>query len=141
MITAIVSAIKGPILSVLSGCLGESGMLRLWLWNLVPTQANMPGIVTFPGNYWATYGMLDLSFFVVWENPAEHWLGDEIQTCNLWRIWKTGPHYQAWIQGPIWVWATRCRALASLSGLNPRPNLGLGTSALYTVYYWKLKTL
>ena len=42
MITAIVSAIKGPILSILSGCLGESGMLRLWLWNLVPTQANMP---------------------------------------------------------------------------------------------------
>ena len=55
MITAIVSAIKGPILSVLSGCLGESGMLRLWLWNLVPTQANMPGIVTFPGNCRATY--------------------------------------------------------------------------------------
>ena len=42
MITAIVSAIKGPTLFVLSGCLGESGMLRLWLWNLVPTQANMP---------------------------------------------------------------------------------------------------
>ena len=42
MITAIVSAIKDPILSVVSGGLGESGMLRLWLWNLVPTQANMP---------------------------------------------------------------------------------------------------
>ena len=42
MITTIVSAIKGPILSVLSGCLSESGMLRLGLWNLVPTQANMP---------------------------------------------------------------------------------------------------
>ena len=43
----------------------------------------LPGIVTFPGNCRATYGMLDLSFFVVRENPAEHWLGDEIQTCNL----------------------------------------------------------
>ena len=43
MITAIVSTIKGPILSVVSGCLGKSGMLRLWFWNLVPTQANMPG--------------------------------------------------------------------------------------------------
>ena len=43
MITAIVSAIEGPILSVVSGCLGESGMQRLWLWNLVSTQANMPG--------------------------------------------------------------------------------------------------
>ena len=42
MITAIVSAIKGPILPVVSGCLGESEMLRLWLWNLVPIQANMP---------------------------------------------------------------------------------------------------
>ena len=42
MITAIVRTIEGPILSVVSGCLGESGMQRLWLWNLVPTQANMP---------------------------------------------------------------------------------------------------
>ena len=55
MITAVVSAIKGPILSVLSGCLGESGMLRLWLWNLVPTQANMSGSVVswkLPSNLW-----------------------------------------------------------------------------------------
>ena len=43
MITAIVSAIEGPILSIISGCLGESGMQRLWLWNLVPTQVNMLG--------------------------------------------------------------------------------------------------
>jgi len=43
MITAIVSVIESLILSVVSGCLGESGMQRLWLWNLVPTQANMPG--------------------------------------------------------------------------------------------------
>ena len=43
MITTIVSAIKGPILSVVSGCLGESGMLRLWLWNLVLIQVNMLG--------------------------------------------------------------------------------------------------
>ena len=56
MITAIVSAIKGPILSVVSGCLGESGMLRLWLWNLVPTQAHMPGS-NVSGNYRAPYGM------------------------------------------------------------------------------------
>ena len=42
MITVIVSAIEGPILSVVSGYLGVSGMHRLWLWNLVPTQANMP---------------------------------------------------------------------------------------------------
>ena len=38
MITAIVSAIEGPILSVVSGCSGESGMWRMWPWNLVPTQ-------------------------------------------------------------------------------------------------------
>ena len=43
MITAIVNAIKGPMLSILSGCLGESKKLSLWLWNLVPTQAHMLG--------------------------------------------------------------------------------------------------
>ena len=43
MIIAIVSAIKGLILSAVSGYLGESGMLRLWLWNLVPAQVNMLG--------------------------------------------------------------------------------------------------
>ena len=30
MITATASAIKGPILSALSECLGESGMQQLW---------------------------------------------------------------------------------------------------------------
>ena len=43
MITAIVSVIEGPILSIISGCLGESGMQRLWPWNLVPTQVNLLG--------------------------------------------------------------------------------------------------
>ena len=43
MIIAIVSVIEGLILSVVSGCLGESGMQRLWFWNLVPTQVNMLG--------------------------------------------------------------------------------------------------
>ena len=41
MITTIISAIKGPISSIISGCLGESGMWRMWPWNLVPTQVNM----------------------------------------------------------------------------------------------------
>ena len=36
MITAIASAIEGPILFDLSGCLGESGVQQLWPWNLVP---------------------------------------------------------------------------------------------------------
>ena len=36
IIIATASAIEGPILSVLSGCLGESGMQQLWPWNLVP---------------------------------------------------------------------------------------------------------
>ena len=43
MITAIVSVIEGPISSVVSGCLGESGVWQMWPWNLVPTQANMLG--------------------------------------------------------------------------------------------------
>ena len=36
MITTIVSAIKGPMLSALGGCSSKSGKLLLWLWNLVP---------------------------------------------------------------------------------------------------------
>ena len=40
MITAIVSAIGGPISSVVSGWLGGS---RMWPWNLVPTQVGMLG--------------------------------------------------------------------------------------------------
>ena len=43
MITAIVSAFEGPILFVISRCLGESGIQRLWPWNLVLTQVNMLG--------------------------------------------------------------------------------------------------
>ena len=43
MITAIVNVIEGPISSVVSGCLGESGVWQMWPWNLVPTQANMLG--------------------------------------------------------------------------------------------------
>ena len=43
MITATASAIEGPILSVLSGSLGESEMQQLWPWNLVPIQANLLG--------------------------------------------------------------------------------------------------
>ena len=41
MITAIVSAIKGPISSIVSGCLGECGVWQMWPWNLVPIQVNM----------------------------------------------------------------------------------------------------
>ena len=43
MITTIVSAIGGPISSVVSGWLGGGGMWRMWLWNLVPTQVRMLG--------------------------------------------------------------------------------------------------
>ena len=78
MITAIVSAIKGPILSIVSGCLGESGMLRLWLWNLVPTQVNMLGS-DVSWNCRAPYGTSgQKTFLFVWEIYAEHQLGDEI---------------------------------------------------------------
>ena len=40
MITTLVSAIGGPISSVVSGWLGGDGM---WPWNLVPTQVIMLG--------------------------------------------------------------------------------------------------
>ena len=78
MITAIVSAIKGSILSVVSVCLGESGMLRLWLWNLVPTQVNMLGS-DVSWNCRAPYGTSGFqTFLVVQEIYAKHRLGDKI---------------------------------------------------------------
>ena len=43
MITAIVSAIEGPISSVINGYLGESEVWQMWPWNLVPPQVNMLG--------------------------------------------------------------------------------------------------
>ena len=58
MITAIVSAIEGPISAVVSGCLGESGMWRMWPWNLVPTQVNMLGSDVFwklPSMLWCVW--------------------------------------------------------------------------------------
>ena len=83
MITAIVSAIKGPILSIVSGCLGESGMLRLWLWNLVPTQANMPNSDVsweLPSTLWNVWIK---DFFSCLGNLCRARLGDEIKTRNL----------------------------------------------------------
>ena len=78
MITAIVSVIEGPILSVVSGCLGKSGMQRLWLWNLVPTQVNMLGSDI---SWTAEHPMvrLDKTSLFVWEIYAEHRLGVEAQ--------------------------------------------------------------
>ena len=78
MITAIVSAIEGPILSVVSGCLGESGMQRLWFWNLVPTQVNMLGS-DVPRT--AEHPMVrpDKVSLIVWEIYAEQRLGVEAQ--------------------------------------------------------------
>ena len=43
MITTLVSAIGGPISSLVSGWLGGGGMWRMWPWNLVPTQVIMLG--------------------------------------------------------------------------------------------------
>ena len=54
MITTIVSAIGGPISSVVSGWLGGGGMWRMWLWNLVPTQVRMLGSDV----YWELLSML-----------------------------------------------------------------------------------
>ena len=83
MITVIVSVIKGPILSVLSGCLGESGMLRLWLWNLVPTQANIPSNDVsweLPSTLWNVWIK---DFLSCSGNLYRARLGDEIKTRSL----------------------------------------------------------
>ena len=70
------------MLSALSGCLGENEEPSLWLWNLVPTPAHMPSN-DIPKNCQASYDMLGLPFFIIRENLAEHWSGNEVQTCNL----------------------------------------------------------
>ena len=80
----------------------------------------------FPRNCRASYDMLGLPFFVVWENLAEHWLGNEIQTCNLRGqykagIWNTGLRYRPWTQGPIWIWASWCCTLAPHQAWNQGP--------------------
>ena len=79
MITAIVSAIEGPTLSVVSGCLGESGMQRLWLWNLVPTQVNM---LDSDVPRTAEHPMVrpDKVSLIVREIYAEHRLGPRLKT-------------------------------------------------------------
>ena len=79
MITAIVSAIEGPILSVVSGCLGESGMQRLWLWNLVPTQVNM---LDSDVSRTAEHPVVrpDKVSLIVREIYAEHRLGPRLKT-------------------------------------------------------------
>ena len=78
MITAIVSAIEGPILSV-GGCLGESGMQRLWLWNLVPTQVNMLGS-DVPRTTEHPIVCPDKVSLIVREIYAEHRLGPRLKT-------------------------------------------------------------
>ena len=85
MITAIVSAIEGPILSVISGCLGESGMQRLWLWNLVPTQVNMLGSDV---SRTAEHLMVRLNkvSLIVQEIYAEHSLGAEAQNSYFLKV-------------------------------------------------------
>ena len=56
------------MLSVLSGYLGENKEPSLWLWNLVPIQAYMPGSDISKKNCRAFDDMLGLPFFVVREN-------------------------------------------------------------------------
>ena len=72
--------------------------------------------MTFPRNCRPSYDMLGLPFFVVRENPVEHWLGNEIQTLN------PRPNLDLGISMPHF---------GSTPGLKSRPNLGLGTSMLY----------
>ena len=64
MITAIVSAIGGPISSAVSGWLGGSEMWRMWPWNLVPTQVGMLGSDVpwvLPGMLWMVCSNVILS--------------------------------------------------------------------------------
>ena len=110
-----VSEIKGLMLPVISGCLGESEMLRLWLWNLVPIQANMP------------------SSDASWELPSTLWYDWilDFLSCsgNLCRAPVRGRDlklvvYEGSLKQRFEKWG---RAI----GPEPRAQLGLGTSMPY----------
>ena len=115
MITTIVSETKGPILSVVSGCLGKSGMLRLWLWNLVPTQVNMLGSNVSQE--------LPSILQYVWTKDFLSCSG------NLWRALVRGRDlklvvYEGSLKQRFEKWG---RAI----GPEPKAQLGLGTSVPY----------
>ena len=64
MITAIVSAIKGPILSVLSGCLGESGLgndshFSNMFGSDTPKDSSNYQETTLPSIFSTSWGMVD----------------------------------------------------------------------------------
>ena len=111
MITAIVSAIGGPISLVISGWLGGSGMWWKWPWNLVPTPVGMPGNgVSLGAAGHAMNGVFrHYSFFIVREWFAEQGPGDKTWACSLcgfrlgfWveRDWGHGPRCWVRVQGP-----------------------------------------
>ena len=65
MITAIVSAIGGPISSVVSEWLGGGGMWQMRPWNLFPTQVGMLGSVVsweLPGMLWCVQTLVFLYY-------------------------------------------------------------------------------
>ena len=85
MITAIVSAIGGPISSVVSGWLGGSGMWWKWPQTLIPTPIGMPSSGVSLGT--AGHAKYDVfgryPFFIVQEWFAEQWPGDKTWACSL----------------------------------------------------------
>ena len=85
MITAIVSAIKGPISLVVSGWLGGSGMWWKWPRNLVLTPVGMPDSgVSLGAIGHAKDGIFGhYPFFIVREWFAGQWLGDKTWACNM----------------------------------------------------------
>ena len=85
MITAIVSTIGDPILSVVSGWLGGSGMWWKWPQNLVPTPGGMPGSgVSLGTAEHAKDGVFGLyPFFTVQEWFVEQWPGDKTWACSM----------------------------------------------------------
>ena len=120
MITTIVSAIGGPILSVVSGWLGGSGKLWKWPRNLVSTLAGMPGIAISPS---AAGHAKDGVFgrypsFIVREWFAEQWSGD-----------KTWAHSMCGLRLGFWV--EDIGAMGHAARLEFKAQMGLDTLVPY----------
>ena len=99
----------------------------------------------FPKNCRASYDMLGLPFFVIRENLAEHWSGNEVQTCNLrgsiGKDIECGAMQAILSLRPNSYLGILVPHSGPVPGLRSRPNLDLGTSVPYSTYSLQLHTI
>ena len=109
------------MLSVLSGCLGKSRKLRLWLWNLVPKQACMPSN-DVPKKLLSILWYVWFAFLRCSGKSCRSLVRERDSGLYLTRAaWNTGLRCWPWIQGPIRIWASWCRILVPHQARNLGP--------------------